>query len=72
METLAQLSHPNIRQFRHLYEDSHYLYVVMEYIRGESLYEYVERVEKLSERKVSLISIPEKRIHELTPVITSG
>jgi len=54
--TLSHLKHPNIRQFRNLFEDAHYLYVVMEYIKGESLYDYVERTEKLTEKQARALT----------------
>jgi len=68
--TLSELNHPNIRQFRKIFEDNHYLYVVMEYIKGESLYDYVERMEKLEESQAKTI------VHSLLEILeylhTSG
>eukprot|EP00011_Vannellida_sp_DIVA3-517-6-12_P010705 CAMPEP_0114619232 /NCGR_PEP_ID=MMETSP0168-20121206/8109_1 /TAXON_ID=95228 ORGANISM="Vannella sp., Strain DIVA3 517/6/12" /NCGR_SAMPLE_ID=MMETSP0168 /ASSEMBLY_ACC=CAM_ASM_000044 /LENGTH=678 /DNA_ID=CAMNT_0001830397 /DNA_START=326 /DNA_END=2358 /DNA_ORIENTATION=- len=50
ISTLREISHPNIRELREVYEDQHYIYVVMEYVAGESLFELVERVDTLSEK----------------------
>lgn len=55
IDTLREISHPNIRELRDVFEDQHYIYVVMEYVAGESLFELVERVDTLSEKDTQAV-----------------
>ena len=47
-KTLAQLKHPNVIRVLNFFKDNGTAYMVMDYIEGESLSEYLARTGKLT------------------------
>ena len=62
--TLARMDHPNIVRVRHFFEANRSAYLVMDYYRGLSLAEHLERSEqrggpgRLSERNALALTLP--------------
>eukprot|EP00357_Protocruzia_adherens_P012671 CAMPEP_0114998236 /NCGR_PEP_ID=MMETSP0216-20121206/15378_1 /TAXON_ID=223996 /ORGANISM="Protocruzia adherens, Strain Boccale" /LENGTH=473 /DNA_ID=CAMNT_0002362777 /DNA_START=37 /DNA_END=1458 /DNA_ORIENTATION=+ len=55
VDILRNLDHPNIVKFFEVYEDSRYLYIVMEYIKGEELLERIIKDHSMEESHVASI-----------------
>ena len=56
--TLVQLDHPNIVRVRHLFEANATAYLVMDYYRGQSLGELLDRQGKLPEQDAVRLLMP--------------
>ena len=50
---LSNLDHPNIVKYFETYDDKIYLYLVMEYIKGEELFDKITREGGLTETQVA-------------------
>ena len=55
VKILSNLDHPNIVKYYETYEDSKYLYLVMEYCPGGELFEKIAEKSTFSEREASII-----------------
>ena len=52
------LNHPNILKLYHFFDDSNYVYLVMEYMEEGSLFDYMQKKnEKLTEKETAEIII---------------
>lgn len=56
VQILNSLDHPNIVKYYEIYEDSEYLYIVMENCTGINLYEKVTQSEKINEEKICKVA----------------
>jgi formylglycine-generating enzyme required for sulfatase activity/serine/threonine protein kinase len=59
-KTLAKFNHPNVVKARHVFEDNGTAYLVMEYLEGETLHEYLEKQpgSRLSQARALEILLP--------------
>jgi len=58
-KTLAKFDHPNIVRVRNVFENNGTAYLVMDYLEGESLYEYLQRkCERMDEGRALGILLP--------------
>ena len=55
IEIMKLISHPDIVKVLALYKDPKKLYIVMEYVRGKELYDFIIDNEKLEEGEARLI-----------------
>jgi calcium-dependent protein kinase len=55
IKVLRYLDHPNIVKLYEIYESSNYVHLVMEYIKGEDLFNHLKRKGVYSERESSLL-----------------
>jgi serine/threonine protein kinase len=66
---LAKFRHPNIVRVNQIFEANHTAYLVMEYVKGQSLDDMLKQVGQLSEQQTKDILFPIldglKRVHEL-------
>jgi len=56
IDSLKVMQHPNIVQMVEVFEDERSFYLVLEYLRGGDMYEYLKHY---------LFNVPEKRAQEL-------
>lgn len=58
-KTLAKFDHPNIVRVRNVFENNGTAYLVMDYLEGESLHEYLQRkAERMDEARALEILLP--------------
>lgn len=55
IQMLKQIAHPDIVKILEIYRDTKKLYLVMEYVRGEELFDYIVAREKLAESEARII-----------------
>ena len=55
IETLMLIEHPNLAKQFDYFEDQVNLFVVTEYIKGGELFDYVSKVNRLSERQIAKV-----------------
>ena len=55
IEIMIKLEHPNIIKIYDYYYDKNYYYIIMEYISGGELFEYINKETNLTERKTKII-----------------
>lgn len=55
INALKTLDHPNVIKLFEIYEDDEYVYLVMEYLSGGELFEYIVDQEYLDERQTANI-----------------
>lgn len=55
IEMLKSASHPDIVKIINIYNDPKKLYIVMEYVKGEELYDYIVSKDKLLEEEAKII-----------------
>ena len=53
MALLSNLDHPYIVKYFETYDDKIYLYLVMEYVKGEELFDKITREGELTEKQAS-------------------
>ena len=53
IKVLNTLDHPNIVKYFETYDDSRYIYLVMEYVKGSDLFECIKNKKKFSEKKLA-------------------
>jgi serine/threonine protein kinase len=63
IEMLKSASHPDIVKIINIYNDPKKLYIVMEYVKGEELYDYIVSHDKLPEQEAKII------IHQLLRIV---
>jgi serine/threonine protein kinase len=63
IEMLKSASHPDIVKIINIYNDPKKLYIVMEYVKGEELYDYIVSQDKLPEQEAKII------IHQLLRIV---
>ena len=49
------MHHPNIVKLKEVFEDRKFMYIVLEYMKGGELFDYVKRKKNLSEPETALI-----------------
>lgn len=49
------LHHPGVVKFREIYEDRKRMYIVLEYMKGGELFDYIKKKRNLSEGETALI-----------------
>jgi calcium-dependent protein kinase len=53
IKILNTLDHPNIVKYFETYDDSRYIYLVMEYVKGSDLFECIKNKKRFSEKKLA-------------------
>lgn len=53
---MKNLRHPNIVQLYEMFEDQKYIYLVMEFVEGKSLFDWFAEKENLSEPEAAKVT----------------
>jgi len=55
IQVIKLIAHPHVVEMKDVYEDFKFMYIVMEYVKGGELFDYINREDGLSEHDVVLI-----------------